>query len=279
MHGAGLALPTRVEHAMGTNRDSRLAAAVGAVVAAAVAVAMGLAGIWPVTFAAERAQAPDLIERVVAHATRGDLSIRATREMRAGARNGKHVGWMQVDTRITPASGFSWEVLDEGGSERTRSRVFRQLLQTEAQAWRAGAQDAGALTPANYVFQPLPVTPDGHIRIQLTPRRADSRLIDGTLTVSADGYPLRLEGRMAKSPSFWVRSVTIVTRYERIAGVALPMSVESLADVKMVGQSSFTMRYRYTEVNGRRVSHPAASVPSFGPSAELLALHARKSNE
>ena len=84
-----------------------------------------------------------------------------------------------------------------------------------------------------------------------------------------------LEGRLAKSPSFWVRSVTIMKRYTRVGGVSLPVVIESLADVKIFGKSSFSMRYSYTAVNGRSVGHSASSAPSFGPSAQLLALHAQ----
>jgi hypothetical protein len=116
------------------------------------------------------------------------------------------------------------------------------------------------LTPANYEFTPLPQEGNEPVRIKLTPRRKDPKLIDGTLTVSADGYPIRLEGRMAQSPSFWVKSVRVLKRYGRFAGVALPTTVESTADLKLFGESKFTMRYQYSEVNGRAISHSMASV-------------------
>ena len=84
---------------------------------------------------------------------------------------------------------------------------------------------------------------------------------------------------MAKSPSFWVKSVTVVKRYTRIGDISVPVSIESLADVKMFGQSTFTMRYRYTEVNGRSVAHTIASARSFEPSREILALYATLRDE
>jgi hypothetical protein len=182
---------------------------------------------------------------------------------------------MSVETVVMPSGAFSWNVLTEGGSERTRNKVFRELLQAEAAAWRAGARDAAALTPANYQFTPIGTPGTGQVQLRLTPRREDSKLIEGTLTVTSDGYPVRLEGRMAKSPSFWVRSVTVVKRYGRFAGVALPTGIESLADVKMFGKSSFSMQYQYREVNGRAIPHAlAGATPQFGPSREILALHA-----
>ena len=127
-----------------------------------------------------------------------------------------------------------WKVIDEGGSERTRNKIFRELLETEAATWRDGSADGAALTTINYDFHPLSSSSDGLIQIRLKPRRADVKLIDGTLTVSSDGYPLQLEGTLAKSPSFWVKSVAVVKRYGRFAGVALPTAIESLADVQDV---------------------------------------------
>lgn len=194
------------------------------------------------------------IARVVAHTHRSDVTLRATRALRAGTASGKHQGWMEVQTVATPAGGFSWSVLDEGGSERTRTRVLRQLLEAEAQAWRAGTRDAAALTPANYVFTFASRTSDGRIVLRLQPRRRDARLVDGTLTVREDGSPVRLEGWLAKSPSFWVKRVHVVKRFTRLAGLTVPTSVESVADVKLVGQATLSMEYRYQEINGRPIN-------------------------
>lgn len=238
---------------------------------------VGLVSTLDVNVAAEGEESADgLIQRVVEQTTRSGVAVRATRDMRAGTVSGKHQGWMEVETVVTPAGGFTFKVLGEGGSERTREKVFKSLLEAEGPTWRAGARDAAALTPDNYEFEPLPSSRSGQVQIRLKPRREDSKLIDGILTVSSDGYPLLLEGKMAKAPSFWVKSVTVVKRYGRFAGVALPTTIESLADVKMIGKSSFTMNYRYSEVNGRPIANSVASAaPSFEPSAEILALFAR----
>ena len=81
------------------------------------------------------------------------------------------------------------------------------------------------------------------------------------------------KGKLAKSPSFWVTSITVVKHYSRFAGISLPTSIESLADLKMFGRSTFTMRYHYSEVAGRSVSHDVAAAPFVGPSAEILAIY------
>lgn len=243
--------------------------------AALIAALVGLGSPSPISAGddARRDLEPPLLQRIVTQTTRSGFGVRATREMRAGMVDGKHEGWMTVETRGEDAGPFTWQVMEQGGSERTRKKVFVTLLETEAETWRRGARDAAALTPANYRFSHLSSDEGGVMRLRLTPRRADARLVDGVLTVSADGFPLQLEGKLAKSPSFWVKSVTIVKRFERIAGVALPVSVESLADMRWFGQAIFSMRYRYHEVDGRRVSHALASTTE-GPSEKLRQLHA-----
>jgi hypothetical protein len=203
----------------------------------------------------------EFIARVVAQTNRSDVTLRATRALRAGTASGKHAAWMEIETVANSSGAFEWSVLDEGGSERTRTRVLRALLEAEAESWRAGVRDAAALTPENYVFTLLSRSREGHVVIGLQPKRRDARLIDGTLTVREDGSPLRLEGYLAKSPSFWVKRVHVVKRFARIGSLTVPTAVESTADVKLVGQSNFSMEYRYQEINGRPVDTMARATP------------------
>jgi hypothetical protein len=215
-----------------------------------------------------------LIQRVVAETTREGVTLRATRHLEAGSVSGKHRGWMDVETIVNASGAFTYNVIDEGGSDRTREKVFKSLLKEEAQAARGGGHSDGALSRDNYEFVPLGVN-NGLLRLELKPRRNDPKLVRGTLTVNADGHPVLLEGKLAKSPSFWVRSVTVLKRYSRFGDVSLPVSLESLADVRIVGKSTFSMRYRYSLVNGRRVGQPTMASATFGPSPRILALHAR----
>jgi hypothetical protein len=206
-----------------------------------------------------RVEEDDLIRRVVVQTTRSGLAVRATRHLRAGTASGKHEGWMRIVTTLTPGGEFSWQVIEEGGSSRTRDKVFGAVLETEAASCRVGERDAAALTPDNYALTVMGTGPEGQVKIRLEPRRKDARLIDGYLYVSADGYPERLEGTLVKSPSFWVKSVRVVKHYGRFAGVALPTAVESVADLKLFGTATFTMRYTYTHVNGRSFASVATA--------------------
>jgi hypothetical protein len=50
--------------------------------------------------------------------------------------------------------------------------------------------------------------------------------------------------------------VDIDRRYERIRGVRMPVSLQSVARVLVAGKSTFTVTYQYETVNGQHVGSP-----------------------
>ena len=82
----------------------------------------------------------------------------------------------------------------------------------------------------------------------------------------SDGELARIEGRLSKTPSFWTRRVDVVRRYERKAGVRVPVGIESVAHVLVAGRSTFKMTYEYETINGQHVGSPQPRNPTL-PSA------------
>jgi hypothetical protein len=74
-----------------------------------------------------------------------------------------------------------------------------------------------------------------------------------------------MEGRLSKPPSFWTRRVEIVRWYRRIAGVRMPVALESAANVRIAGESTFRMTYEYESINGQRVGAPEARASAGRP--------------
>jgi len=222
----------------------------GNVTTGAAIVAVLLAGA---TFVPVQATDPsDTLERFLALDDPDPTQYRALRHMEA--RNdqfGKSASmdvWTEGD-----ANGFRYEIVSEEGSEYIRNRVFRQTLETERKMWASGAPSSAALTPANYVFRENGVQPDGCSSLMMKPRRKDVLLVDGTLYLSpSDGDLVRMEGMLSKTPSFWTRHVKITRWYKRFAGVRMPVALESTANVRIAGQSTFRMTYEYESVNGQR---------------------------
>ena len=90
------------------------------------------------------------------------------------------------------------------------------------------------------------------VRIGLAPRRKSQTLITGDAFVRRDDADLvSVEGVPAKRLSFWTRTVHITRHYARVGGVRVPVEMRSRADVLIAGDSSFSMTYRYSAINGR----------------------------
>lgn len=173
--------------------------------------------------------------------------------------------WMDVWTEAD-RSGFRYRIAAEGGSESVRSRVFRAMLEAEQKSWTSGAADRAGVTPVNYTFEDRGAQADGLAALGVTPRRKDMLLVDGAIFLKPeDGDLVRMEGQLSKSPSFWTRKVQIVRRYQRFAGVRMPIALESVANVIVAGRSTLNVTYEYESVNGQRVGTAqlrAASIPT-----------------
>jgi hypothetical protein len=142
--------------------------------------------------------------------------------------------------------------------------VFRETLKSEHAMWAAGAPERAAFTSENYVFEDRGSRSDGLAWLAVKPRRKDVLLVDGSIFLDPhDGDLVRLEGRLSKSPSFWARRVDIVRLYRRIAGVRMPVRLESIASVVIAGTSTFRMTYEYETVNGQRIGDPQPRRASY----------------
>lgn len=189
---------------------------------------------------------------------------RATRRLEA--RNRDRYGWLEAWTEYSPATGLRYGITSEGGCDSIRGRVLKPVLEGERDLIARGVAARSALAPQNYEFHPEGLDANGLVRLRLTPRRKDGVLVNGSMLLTPHGADLvRVEGMLAKSPSFWVKSVQIVRHYQRIAGVRLPVALESTAQVRFLGASQFRMTYDYSAVDGRPVAGlQAASVPPLG---------------
>jgi hypothetical protein len=206
---------------------------------------------------------PPALERFLSTEQLPPQQYRALRRLSARSERLNASAWMEVWTEAD-ANGFRFEVAAEGGSREIRSRVFMAALRSEREMW--GGRSRGAINAENYRFQALGDEPTGLVSIGVKPLRKDIMLVNGAIFLRPeDGDLVRIEGTLSRTPSFWTRRVNIVRRYERIAGVRLPVALESTAHVLIAGKSTMTMTYEYESVNGNRVGSPVLA--SHGPAA------------
>jgi hypothetical protein len=195
-----------------------------------------------------------LLERFLAPKNPPLVSYQAYRRLTASTRGGKMQAEMEVLTAFDPEHGFTFTVLSERGSSLIRRRVLLEALLTEQKAAAGGTRHETALTHANYEFLDAETAGEPLAVIGVRARRKSPMLVNGILFIHPERADLvRVEGELAEKPSFWTKRVRIVREYDRVGGVHVPVAMASVADIRIVGDSKFTMTYRYVEINGQRL--------------------------
>jgi hypothetical protein len=202
---------------------------------------------------------------------KSDHHYRATRRLEA--ENGQRSGWLEAATEYSPVTGFRYQVTAEGGSSFVRDKVLRAVLDSERGLIARRQPGRFTLTHANYTFQPKGIDAEGLAAITLSPKREDHALIDGTMFLRpGDGELVRLQGRLVKNPSFWVKSADVTRFYAPVsirllespaglpiasARVVMPVALHSSAQMRLFGAATFRMTYSYQEIDGHPVAPPA----------------------
>lgn len=185
-------------------------------------------------------------------------SYRAFRRMHAKSERFNQEGWLNAWTEFDGRQ-FRYEIVDERGSDYVRNKVLKAVLKREQEIVAEGPGRA-ALTDENYLFGDAASEGDERY-VKITPKRKDVMLVDGRMVLTADGNDvLRVEGRLAKNPSFWTSLVNVIRHFAKVDGVRVPVATESVAKVKFAGESQLTVFYEYESINGQPVSVAARQV-------------------
>ncbi|HVL67040.1 MAG TPA: hypothetical protein VM364_07235 [Vicinamibacterales bacterium] len=185
---------------------------------------------------------------------------RALRRMHAHSERMSHEGWLDAWTEFD-GRGFRYQIVAERGSDTVRNKVLKALLKREQELIATGDFGRGELTAENYEFGPE-TTSDGLRYVTITPRRRDVMLVDGRMVLDRAGELLRVEGLLARNPSFWTTQVNVVRHYARVDGTRVPVSTESIARVRFVGLSRLNISYEYETINHRDVRTAALNAPA-----------------
>jgi hypothetical protein len=193
-------------------------------------------------------------ERVLSNAQERLTQYRAYRRMHGRSERFDQEAWIEVWTELD-ARGFRYEVVTERGSEYMRNKVLKEILKREQQLIASGEAARSDLSASNYDFRDADVHGPGVRYVLIKPKRKDVLLVDGRMVLNQDGSELlRVEGRLARNPSFWTSLVNVIRSYARLDGVRVPISTETIAKVKFAGLSHLQVHYEYESINGRPVS-------------------------
>ena len=152
---------------------------------------------------------------------------------------------MVVRVDCSPDGAKQFKVISEQGSSSIRKHVFYKMLNEETMASRRVTRDDSRITPANYRFnivgQDTLETGPAYV-LAIIPNTESKYLIDGRIWVSAKDYSIiRIEGRPAHDPSFWVHDVHFVHTYQRVGQFWLASSTHSRSEVRIFGHSVLTI--------------------------------------
>ena len=200
------------------------------------------------------------LQRFLARGEEPVVDYRALRRLEAHNTKFGANAWLTAWTE-SDRGGFRYQVVSESGSAYIRAHVLRAALEAEQRMWTAHEPERASLNEQNYTFRDDGLVQDGTDALGVRPRRKDVLLIEGFIFVlPEDGELQRIEGRLSKNPSLWTRRVDIVRRYERIAGVRVPVLFETTAHILIAGASTFRMTYEYDTINGQHVAdqHPSS---------------------
>ncbi len=194
------------------------------------------------------------LERFLARPDEPVAQYRARRTLEGHNPRFNMSGAIEAITELGPDGRFTYTIVEETGSDYIRGKVLRPILETEAKVLASGDPSRSALTTENYDIGGGELAEPGIVKLFAKPRRKDVSLIDGAVFVTSDDADLvRIEGRMAKNPSFWTSRVNIVRRYDRIGGVRVPVRLDTTAQIKLAGESTMSMVYDYEMINGEPV--------------------------
>ena len=119
------------------------------------------------------------VERFLADIEKPPVAYQARRRLEASSAKLKESAWLEAVTEYDPAVGLTYSIVAQGGSERIRRRVLNAVLETERENSTLTEWRKANLSRANYAFDFGGHAGDGMLKMQLTPRRRDSRLVLG----------------------------------------------------------------------------------------------------
>ena len=205
----------------------------------------------------------DDLERIVTRADSiGHPAYRAFRRLEADTVGSSRHAWLETWTELTTARDFRFEVVAEGGNEYIRNKVLRDMLEKEQMLIAKGQPVRASLVASNYVFGEGGAAEAGFLRVLLKPLRRAPGIVDGSVVIDrADVRLVQIQGRLVKNPSFWVRNVDVMWKYERLGGAVVPIEFSSTCKVRLFGTANFRMQYDYVSIDGRAVESPRRLAP------------------
>jgi outer membrane lipoprotein-sorting protein len=204
--------------------------------------------------AAQGSATPPTAEEIVTRMTAHDLARQSSVEGYSGMRryvleNPKFQkrAEMLVQVQGDKDGTKHLEVVSEDGWKTAHKHVLHKMLESEMEVSRPEMRVRARLIPENYDFAfvgtELVAGRTAYV-LEVRPKRNEHYLFEGSIWVDAADYALaRAEGKPAKKPSFWTKSIHFVQIYQKCGPVWFPLSTQSVTEARIVGITDVSIEY------------------------------------
>jgi hypothetical protein len=155
--------------------------------------------------------------------------------------NTSQSGEYELQERYSAPRALVFEALRFTGDNFIKHNVILHLLQSEVEHLQKDDPALTAITTANYIFsyKGTSLLEGRQVHVyQLKPRHKRSGLFKGRILLDAySGSLMRAEGRLVKSPSFFVKKIDFVQDFADIGSFTFPVHLHSEAQVRLLGRT------------------------------------------
>jgi len=154
---------------------------------------------------------------------------------------------MLVRVRCLDNGSKQFQTVSATGWGTARNHVFPKLLEGESEASLPEVRHRSGITRENYSFEMVGrdyINQRPAYVIAISPKTQNKYLVEGRIWVDVKDYAIvRIEGKPAKSPSFWIKSVQFVHTYQKSGSFWFPVSDRSVTDVRILGATEVRIEY------------------------------------
>ncbi len=153
-------------------------------------------------------------------------------------------GRLRALRKISKVGQITYHVLGFQGDNTVKNQVIARYLQAEQQGQ---GDESLAITPANYKFKYKGEKEEGQNQVyvfQLSPRKKKVGLFKGEMWLDAKtDLPVFEKGRFVKNPSIFFKKVEFQRAFAIQNGLAIPQSMTSTIDVRLIGKVKLDINY------------------------------------
>jgi len=184
----------------------------------------------------------------------------------------KEHGHLRALRRISKVGQITYHVLGFQGSNTVKNQVIARYLQAEQQG--QGDQSL-AITPTNYKFKYKGEKVENGQEVyifQISPRKKKVGLFKGEMWLDPNTeLPVFEKGRFVKNPSIFFKKVEFERVFTIQNGIAIPQSMSSTIDVRLIGKVELSINYSNFSQNTGSTEAEGSQAPLVPTNPTLLA--------